>query len=55
LDPIASPWECLYLSQNNPAMITATGFDYASFSQLEVLFTPFFDNYSPYSEDGYIR
>jgi len=46
---------CLYMSSNEQAMITITGFDYASFAMLENLFSPYFQHYSPYARDGVIR
>jgi len=54
VDPTVSAWEQLYVSGDNQAIITVCGFDHASFYQLEVLFTPYFDYYMPYSDDGYI-
>jgi len=36
LKPKHSPWQKLYLSVNDQALITVTGFDHASFSQAAV-------------------
>jgi hypothetical protein len=55
LDPSASPWQALCVSGCDQALITLTGSDHESFSELETLFTPLFENHSPYSFDGSIR
>jgi len=55
LRPRFSPWEHLYTSGDQQAMITITGFDYESFAELEALFSPYFLNHTPYSRDGVIR
>jgi hypothetical protein len=54
LEPSASPWRALYVSGSDPALITLTGFDHDSFNELERLFTPFFENHTPYTFDGSI-
>jgi hypothetical protein len=50
--PTQSAFLKLYESNNEQALITATGFDYAAFHGLLGLFAPIFDCYSPYSSDG---
>ena len=55
LDPSASPWQKLYVSRSDQALITLTGFDHYSFGELERLFTPFYENHTPYALDGSIR
>jgi DDE superfamily endonuclease len=52
LDPQASPWEHLYSSKNNQALITLTGFDHKSFAELVTLFEPYFMNYTPWNFNG---
>lgn len=50
-----SPWRRIYLSADDQAMITLTGFDMASFHYICQLFAPQYDAYSPFTdEDGYI-
>lgn len=57
LDPIndETPWNKVYRSGNDQAMITITGLDYVSFDRLHLLFLPQFNGNSPYSADGNIR
>jgi hypothetical protein len=52
LDPQASPWEHLYSSKNNQALITLTGFDHNSFAELLTLFEPYFMKYTPWNHNG---
>jgi hypothetical protein len=50
-----SPWRKVYISKDDQAMITLTGFDYNSFQYILVLFSPTYDKYSPWiDESGYI-
>ncbi len=42
----------LYNSQCTQSLITYTGFDYESFNLLLLLFTPYFVEFTPYSDEG---
>ena len=54
-DPTHTAWKALYNSQNDQAMITLTGFDCDTFHWLAGLFTPLYDQFSPFvSQDGEI-
>jgi hypothetical protein len=56
IDPQASPWEHLYVSKNDQALITLCGFDHHSFRELEIMFEPYFHNYSPWNtSDGILK
>jgi hypothetical protein len=47
--------ERLYNSINDQALITLTGFDFATFHWLEEMFTPVYDNHTPFNTpDGMI-
>jgi len=48
LDPTALSWKVLFVLVDNQAIIMVTSFDHASFAQLEQLFLPYFNNFSPY-------
>jgi hypothetical protein len=50
--PFEAPWEKLFNSGNDQALITATGFDYSAFSLLLNLFIPYYEQYSPYTTNG---
>ena len=52
MDPFSSPFLKLYHSQCTQSMISYTGFDYESFNSLLLLFTPYFEQFSPYSDEG---
>jgi DDE superfamily endonuclease len=54
VDPQSSAWQKLYSSKNDQALITATGFDHASFGMLLSLFEPYFYNFTPWvgNRDG---
>jgi hypothetical protein len=52
VDPFSSPFLILYNSQCTQSMITYTGFDYESFNSLLLLFTPYFEEFTPYSING---
>ena len=43
-------WQKLFFSYNNQALITLTGFDHGTFEYVLGLFTPLFDNYSPFGD-----
>ena len=43
-------WRKLFYSYNNQALITITGFDHGTFKYVLGLFTPLFDNYSPFGD-----
>jgi hypothetical protein len=49
LNPESSPWEKLYSSADDGALITVTGFDHEAFKMLLGLFQPLFDNFSPWT------
>ena len=55
-DPSASAWRQLYLSRNDQALVTLTGFDHRTFAWLLRIFEPVYNNYSPgdNDENGYI-
>ena len=59
VDPATSPWEKVYQSGNDQAMITVTALDQTAFRNLLKLFRPFFYNYTPWTgnKDGstYVR
>jgi hypothetical protein len=50
--PFHSAWFILFGSGNDQALITMTGFDHSTFRYLEDLFTPWFNNYTPWTFDG---
>lgn len=54
LMPNQPPWERLYQSGNDQAMITVTGYDHSSFPGLLRLFEPYFNNFTPWTgnKDG---
>jgi len=54
VEPSMSPWERLYGSGNDQALITTAGFDHTAFRELLVLFEPWFNSYTPWtgSQDG---
>jgi DDE superfamily endonuclease len=47
--PLESPWERLFASLNDQALITVTGFDHASFGSLLTLFSPWFLGHTPWT------
>jgi hypothetical protein len=49
VDPNESAWEKVYSSGNDGAMITVTGFDNQAFHRLLLLFSPYFNKYTPYT------
>ena len=49
VDPVYSPWNRLYFSKNDQALITVTGFDHVSFKILLRLFAPEFLVYTPWT------
>ncbi len=50
-----SPWRRVFLSGDDQAMITLTGFDLPSFHYLANLFAPIYEQYTPYMDaDGFI-
>lgn len=53
--PTYSPFMILYLSGNDQALITLTGFDHRSFRYILTKFKKLYDDYSPYSASGLIR
>ena len=52
MDPSSSPFLKLYHSRCTQSFITYTGFDYESFDSLLLLFAPYFNEFTPYSDDG---
>ncbi|CAB9513917.1 expressed unknown protein [Seminavis robusta] len=54
LSPNASPWEAVYHSGSDQAMITITGYDNRAFRALLELFTPWFNTHTPWTgkQDG---
>jgi hypothetical protein len=52
LAPTQSPFEVLFNSGQDDALVTLCGFDHASFESLHTPFRILFDNHSPYSNKG---
>jgi DDE superfamily endonuclease len=53
--PSGSAWNALYESGNDQALITFTGCDFSTFKYIYELFTPVYNEYSPFvSDDGKI-
>ena len=52
MDPFSSAFLKLYNSQCTQSLISYTGFDYESFNSLLLLFTPYFEEFTPYSDEG---
>jgi hypothetical protein len=52
MDPFLSPFLKLYHSWCTQSFITYTGFDYDSFESILLLFTPYFNEFTPYSSTG---
>jgi hypothetical protein len=48
--PTASPWQQLYDSKDDAALITVTGFDYTAFNAMHDMLKPLFDQFSPWTE-----
>eukprot|EP00563_Minutocellus_polymorphus_P004199 CAMPEP_0181033814 /NCGR_PEP_ID=MMETSP1070-20121207/7455_1 /TAXON_ID=265543 /ORGANISM="Minutocellus polymorphus, Strain NH13" /LENGTH=444 /DNA_ID=CAMNT_0023111261 /DNA_START=127 /DNA_END=1457 /DNA_ORIENTATION=+ len=55
LSPASSPWQCLYDSGNEQALVTATGLDHAAFSRLLSEFEPLYREYTVDRYTGDIR
>ena len=53
--PCDSSWNTLYDGNDDAAMITLTGLDFAVFDELHTKFKPYFDKLSPHSKNGLIR
>jgi hypothetical protein len=53
--PYRSPWEKVFKSGDDQAMITLCGLDCKSFRDLHEGFKWYYTNFSPYSADGFIR
>jgi hypothetical protein len=49
LIPTASPWQQLYDSKDDAALITVTGFDHTAFKAMHDMFKPKFDENSPWT------
>lgn len=47
--PMSSAWQHLYESSNDQSLITLTGLDHKTFRWLEELFTPVYENYTPWT------
>ncbi len=54
MDPFSLLFLKLYHSQCTQSFITYTGFDYELFESLLLLFTPYFEQFTPYSDSGRI-
>ena len=53
LDPDKSPWQRLYSSGNDQALITVTGFDHQAFGyMLSLLFQSYFYRYTPWTGEN---
>ena len=52
LDPTVSPWQYMYDSRDDTALITVTGFDRAIFDELLLKFIPYYNSYSPWDSGG---
>ena len=52
--PSLSAFRTLYESNNDQALITATGFDHATFSWILEKFKVLYDSLTPFSESGRI-
>jgi len=50
-----SPFVTLFMSANDQALITMTGFDHSCFHYILHRFAPLYALYSPYSESGMVR
>ena len=55
LSPSSSPWQCLYDSGNEQALVTATGLDHAAFSCLLTEFEPLYHEHTVDKDTGEIR
>ena len=51
LSPKESPWQRLYSSGNDQALITVTGFDHAAFKIMLDMYAPFFLKFTPWTGD----
>ena len=49
VDPSASPWQKLYDSKDNPALITVTGLDHEAFAELLKFYEPLYNEYTPWT------
>jgi hypothetical protein len=52
MDPFLLLFLKLYHSQCTQSFITYTGFNYKSFESLLLLLTPYFNEFTPYSDTG---
>jgi hypothetical protein len=50
-----TPWQKLYASGHDPALITGTGLDYECFGELLHLFQHYFNDFTPWAVNGYIK
>jgi hypothetical protein len=50
-----TPWQKLYASGHDPALITVTGLDYECFGELLRLFQPYFNDVTPWTINGYFK
>jgi hypothetical protein len=53
--PCESSWRRVYVSQSDQALITLTGVDFATFHFIHDRFAMWFNNYTPFTKDGFIR
>lgn len=54
IDPQASPWEKLYVSGDTQSFITVVGLDKPAFDNLLRLFQPYYQKYTPHSDNDYV-
>jgi hypothetical protein len=50
-----TPGKRLYAAHQDPALITVTGLDYDSFEKLLALFGPYYNDFTPWTLDGWIH
>jgi DDE superfamily endonuclease len=50
-DPKEAPWQKVWLSKDDSALITVTGIDFNAFNELLRLYKPHFEKYSPWTGD----
>jgi hypothetical protein len=51
LNPERSPWQKLYMSCNDQALITVTGYDHHAFKSSLSMYVPYFDKFTPWTGD----
>ena len=48
-NPIQAPWETVFQSNDDSALITVTGMDHEAFGELLQIYKPYFDQYTPWT------